>query len=88
MVANNLSRPNYYTHKRYTVFAFRRGHSKIISCAMGTWFEKISPIQILMLTYRFAMKLSYKQTATQYSMGDRPLPDKTICDWCSYCREV
>jgi hypothetical protein len=82
--------PHHHSNKIYPVFACQRGHKRIISCTKGTWFEnlKISPAQILLLTYSIAHKLSCKQTAAQYSLGDGPIAGNMICDWLSYCREV
>ena len=73
------------------MFACGRGHKTIIfSSTKGTRFEnsKIPPAQILLLTYSFAHKFSYKETAVQCSIGDHSITDNTICDWFIYCREV
>ena len=50
--------------------------------------SKILPAQILLLTFCFAHKFSYSQTAVACTIGDHLVSENTISDWFSYCGEV
>ena len=57
---------------------------------MSKWLKnsKILPALILLLTFCFAHKFSYSQTAVACIIGDHLVNENTISDWFSYCREV
>ncbi|XP_064463371.1 uncharacterized protein LOC135374322 [Ornithodoros turicata] len=71
-------------------FRCRRNHPEFCqSTTIGTWFEntRLAPEQVLVLTYCFATKMTFRQAVKEASL-DSTMSEATVTDWYSYCREV